>query len=270
MARLRSLLGSQTPKKTFAVPIPEALPIHIQPKGAQEAFLLLHGFSGYPGELAVLAQGIAQLGYTVHVPRLPGHGTCRQDFLLTQAEDWTRCAYDAFMDLRTGHKQVHIIGHSMGALLASSIAVSFDVQRLVLLAPAFELSIRHIGLARLIAPLIQTIPAHRPPSAYDLQVPARKALHPEYWSDVMLRPAAELERLRMQSRKSLPKLRAKTLVIVGNKDRTIPVHVVEYIRTTAKNLESFESQVLDDATHLFPMDENSQRTLSFIAAWMGK
>jgi len=139
--RLSALLKPEA-VEAWRIPLPGALPIRMDPAGAREAVLLLHGFMGYPGELEPLANGLAGAGYAVSVPRLPGHGTGRRDFLLTGAEDWARRAYDAYLELRAEYEIVHVGGHSMGGLLASSIAVSFGLPRLILLAPVFELSIR--------------------------------------------------------------------------------------------------------------------------------
>ena len=149
------------------------MPIRIDPTGAREAVLLLHGFSGYPGELAPLAEGLASAGYAVRAPRFPGHGTCRRDFMQTKAEDWARSAFDAYLEARCDYGTVHVAGHSMGGLLASAVAISFDAPRLILLAPAFELAIRGMGLTPFIAPFKGAIAMNRPVSAADSAYPAR-------------------------------------------------------------------------------------------------
>ena len=252
----------------WRIPLPGTLPIRMDPAGAREAVLLLHGFTGYPGELEPLAKGLAGAGWAVSVPRLPGHGTCRRDFLLTGAEDWARRAYDAYLDLRADYEIVHVGGHSMGALLASSIAVSFRVPRLILLAPAFEFSIRHIGLTSLIAPFKAVIAGNRRPSAFDLASPERTALHPEYWADVMVAPAAELMRLRRLCRKNIRHCRSRTLVIAGEKDTSVPVEVIDYLRRAAPHAASFDSRVIAGAPHVFPFDMHAAETVSLVLEWM--
>lgn len=266
MSRLRKLLTAPAPSLTLR----EALPLRLAPPGATEAFLLFHGFSGYPGEMGELAKGLAAAGYAVFAPRFSGHGTCRRDLLLAKAEDWMQRAFDSYLEARAEYAQVHVLGHSMGALLAAAAAIRFDASRAVFLAPAFELSVRLIGLTRLAAPFVSVISANREPSAYDLSVPARAALQREYWSDLLVRPAAELERLRSLCRGALPRLKARTLVIVGDKDRTIPLGVAEYVKGRAAGSASVETRIIRGGTHVFPFNEYSLPTLRMILQWMGR
>jgi len=268
MSQLESLLRIDRKEAQAFIPLADALPLEIHPEGASEAFLLLHGFSGYPGELATLALTLAEAGYAVHAPRFPGHGTCRRDFLGTSAEDWTRCAYDSYMNLRARYPRVHVLGHSMGALLASAVAISFEAPRLVLLAPAFELSIRLISFTRIAAPFIKVIRSGRPPSEFDRSIPARQRLQAEYWSDVLVGPAAEMERLRRRCRAELKRLRSDTLIIAGDSDRTIPVSVIEYIRASAPEIRSLKTHLIKGAAHVFPFNEHASETAALVLAWM--
>ncbi|MDP2791579.1 MAG: alpha/beta fold hydrolase [Rectinemataceae bacterium] len=267
LRRLSALLKPEA-DAMWRIPPKGALPIRMDPAGAREAVLLLHGFTGYPGEMEPLATGLASAGYAVSAPRLPGHGTCRRDFLLTRAEDWARRAYDAYLDLRASYEIVHVCGHSMGALLASAIAVSFSVPRLILLAPAFEFSIRHIRLTSLLAPFKAVLAGNRKPSVFDLASPERTALHPEYWADVMVAPAAELMRLRRLCRKNIGHCGSRILVIAGEKDTSVPVEVIEYLRGAAPLAASFDSRVIPGAPHVFPFDEHAAETVSLVLEWM--
>jgi len=118
-------------------PLPGTLPVRIDTAGASEAVLLLHGYTGNPAELIPVGKALADAGYAISIPRYPGHGTCRSDFLKTDAMDWARSAFDAYMDLRARYGTVHVVGHSMGGLLAAAVAAAFAAPRLVLFAPAF-------------------------------------------------------------------------------------------------------------------------------------
>ena len=117
--------------------VPEARPFRTDPAGAKAAVLLLHGFTGIPRELSIVGASLVDAGYAVLAPRYPGHGTNRADFMATSAEDWVRRAIDSYLDLRAEYDTVHVLGHSMGGLIATIVAVTFNSPRLVLLAPAF-------------------------------------------------------------------------------------------------------------------------------------
>jgi len=268
MSPLEELLRADAAARPIKPPIREAMPIRIDPTGAHEAVLLLHGFSGYPGELTPLAEGLASAGYAVRAPRFPGHGTCRRDFMQTKAEDWTRSAYDAYLDARSDYGTVHVAGHSMGGLLASAVAISFDAPRLILLAPAFELAIKGMGLTPFIAPFKSAIAMNRPISAADSAYPARSALQPDYWADVLIRPAAQLERLRKACRKNIKRLKSRTLLILGGADRTVSPKVVHYLRKAAPGMASFDSHVIPGADHVFIFNEHSSTMLQLVLEWM--
>ncbi len=48
--------------------------------GTREAgVLVLHGFTGNPSSMRLQADAFVELGYHVELPRLPGHGTSRDD-----------------------------------------------------------------------------------------------------------------------------------------------------------------------------------------------
>ena len=45
--------------------------------------LVLHGFTGNPQSLRPLAEAVADAGFTVDLPLLPGHGTAVEDMVPT-------------------------------------------------------------------------------------------------------------------------------------------------------------------------------------------
>jgi carboxylesterase len=83
-----------------------------------EAVLLLHGYNGYVPDLVYCAERLHQKGFTVLIPRLPGHGTNASDFQQSGWKDWLRRSCDSFFDLKSAHRKVHVLGFSMGGMLA--------------------------------------------------------------------------------------------------------------------------------------------------------
>lgn len=268
MSKLDTLIGIDPRKKTFRETVDGCEPFAIETPGAKEAFLLLHGFSGQPGECRPLAETLAALGYAVAAPRYPGHGTCRADFLASNAEDWLRRAYDAYLDLRARYETVHVAGHSMGGLIASAVAVSFGAPRLILLAPAFKLTNRDIRWTPYLGPFKKVIVRRRPPSEFDRADPARRWLHDEYWADDLVSVSAELYRLQKKCRKNVARLESKTLVIAGEIDRTVPVSVTEWLRAHTPQAVSYDARVIAGAGHLFPFDDNAAEMSSIVREWL--
>ena len=50
--------------------------------------LLSHGFSGQPASIRPWGEALADRGYAVEVPRLPGHGTTWQELNTLTFADW--------------------------------------------------------------------------------------------------------------------------------------------------------------------------------------
>lgn len=106
---------------TFTRVLPGAEPL-LSP-GNDRGVLVLHGYTGSPQSMRYIAEYLAREGgYTVHMPRLPGHGTSAQDMAYTTAQQWIDCATDAFRELRRQCSQVFVLGLSMGGTLALHLA----------------------------------------------------------------------------------------------------------------------------------------------------
>lgn len=105
----------------------------------KECWLFIHGYRGYPGELVRPAIDLYDEGYDIYVPRLPGHGTCWQDFAATHGNDWLDFSKNALEDLKGQYDKVHILGHSMGSSLAAILGCDDEkVGKLVYACLSFE------------------------------------------------------------------------------------------------------------------------------------
>jgi carboxylesterase len=85
--------------------------------------LLLHGFTGNPNSMRRLGTAIAAAGFSVEVPRLPGHGTTIDDMQTTGWDDWLTEADAAYERLAGRGGPVVVGGQSMGGSLALALAV---------------------------------------------------------------------------------------------------------------------------------------------------
>jgi carboxylesterase len=248
--------------------IPGAEPIRIDPPGAKEAFLLLHGFTGMPNELAIPARVLSEAGFAVYAPRYPGHGTCRADFLSTRAEDWLRRAVDAYIELRSQYASVSVLGHSMGGLIATSLAASFDAPRLVLFAPAFSSTNRALAWAPLVAPFLPVLKKGRVFSSEPN--PARQRRFEEYSSDDLVLPASQLRRLQLLARGLLPRVESKILVVQGGKDESVPPSVADWVARNAKGAASVDLRRLPDADHVFPFARDASKAAEMLKDWVAQ
>jgi len=265
MSRLDRIFGT----KAITRVIPEARPFRTDPAGAKEAVLLLHGFTGIPRELALVGAALSNSGFAVLAPRYPGHGTDRADFLATGAEDWVRRAVDSYLDLRSEYETVHVLGHSMGGLIATIVAASFNVPRLVLLAPAFKFSNAGVALSPMIAPFKSVLRKHRPLPDSETD-PARRQLFADYWADDLVAGAAQMKRILKEARQDLIRLHSKVLLLAGDADDVVPASVAPYVQARAQGAASFEARILKGAGHLFPFDARGPEAAAIVGEWMAR
>ena len=90
------------------------------PNGA----LVLHGFTGSPHSMRGVAEALHGAGFSVELPRLPGHGTSVDDMKETGWDDWSAAAEQAYQDLKTRvpDGKVVVVGLSMGGTLTLWLA----------------------------------------------------------------------------------------------------------------------------------------------------
>ncbi len=84
--------------------------------------LVLHGFTGNPQSLRPLAEAVADAGFTVDLPLLPGHGTAVEDMVPTTWADWSGAAEAAYQALAARCEKVAVTGLSMGGTLTCWLA----------------------------------------------------------------------------------------------------------------------------------------------------
>jgi carboxylesterase len=90
--------------------------------GGPHGALVLHGFTGNPASMRPLAERLAGAGYSVELPRLPGHGTAIEDILATTWDDWSGTALASYDALAARCDQVAVVGLSMGGALTAFVA----------------------------------------------------------------------------------------------------------------------------------------------------
>ncbi|HEY9408523.1 MAG TPA: alpha/beta fold hydrolase [Jiangellaceae bacterium] len=106
--------------------------------GNRTGILLCHGFTGSPASLRPWAEHLAAVGFSVELPRLPGHGTTWQEMNLTRWPDWYSAVERALLDLAERCDTIIVAGLSMGGCLALRLAEDHPavVDGLVLVNPA--------------------------------------------------------------------------------------------------------------------------------------
>lgn len=84
--------------------------------------LVLHGFTGNPFSMRPLAERCAEAGYSVELPRLPGHGTSLEDLVPRRWSDFVEVALASYDELAQRCAKVAVVGLSVGGGLTALIA----------------------------------------------------------------------------------------------------------------------------------------------------
>lgn len=208
---------------TLSKPLPPSSKESFSLPGERATALCLHGFTGTPYELRVVAEALADVDVGSEAPLLPGHGTAPEDLNPITAEDWLEHARAALDDLPADRPR-YVVGSSMGCLLGIVLAAErpHAVDGLVLLAPALlahptgqlALALADRGLAL----VTSSIPKAQ--SGGDIGDDDARARNPCY-AELPVAGMAALERLRCLARRELPRVRAPVLVAHGALDRTM-------------------------------------------------
>lgn len=122
--------------------------------------LVIHGFTGNPTSMRPLAELVAASGFSVELPRLPGHGTSLEDMMETTWTDWSGAVLDAFDELAQRCEGVGVVGLSMGGGLAAFVAESRpSVAGCVMINPLVKPPVHEMeeGLDQLLDAGIETI-----------------------------------------------------------------------------------------------------------------
>ena len=228
---------------------------------SKKAVLLIHGFTGYPGELVRPGEDLYEAGFDVFVPRLPGHGTTGKDFMKSKKEDWIGLMENALKDIEKEYDEVSVVGHSMGGAIASILLSRHsEIKRGVLCCPGIELSSINDKLIKTISFLSKFVKRMKQKWQSDNRyhmhyedAPADDAyLGSEYWSYAYPKQIISLTEIAKEAKAGLGKIKSPVLIIGAEKDvLTNPDSVFTIAKAIGGKAEAL---MVKDATHYIYYD----------------
>jgi carboxylesterase len=230
--------------------------------GDNRGALVLHGFTGNPQSMRGLAVALADAGFTVELPLLPGHGTAVEDMLDTRWKDWSHAAEQAYVDLAARTDAVVVVGLSMGGSLSVWLAEHHP----------------EIAALALVNPLLA------PPDADTIgfvqaMVDAGDEVAPGIGSDIAMEGAVEAAYAGLPLRAALSLFAAAAEVEAELESLTCPVlvftsvqdHVVDPVsseKLVARAKGPAEQVMLERSFHVATLDwdkdEIEARTVAFV------
>ncbi|MCW2766912.1 MAG: alpha/beta hydrolase fold protein [Nocardioides sp.] len=145
--------------------LPFAAPLSVpaQPEltgGRKIGVLLSHGFTGSPASMTPWGEYLAQQGYAVEVPRLPGHGTTWQEMNTTTWADWYGELSRVFDKMSQDNDAVVVGGLSMGGALVLRLAADQPdrVAGVIVVNPALATKRLDVKLLPVLKHLVPSFP----------------------------------------------------------------------------------------------------------------
>lgn len=227
---------------------PYAAPFSLEGERA-DAVLLLHGWTGSPAHLRVLGTELNEAGFAVRAPLLAGHGTSLDDMVGTGWRDWMRSALERAVELGGGGRRIHLVGLSMGGVMALLLAPVLDAATVTTINAPQKVWDKRNRVARLFRGSDRIDPGAPPvPVVDDMRD------YQQQYDGTPIGTVAELGDLIRAANRNLHRVTCPALIIQSKNDETVkPVSaeiIYDGIASTEKGLVW-----LEDSRHVAPLDK---------------
>lgn len=214
--------------------------------------LLLHGFTGSPASMRPWGEALAAQGWSVRVPRLPGHGTRWQDMNITTWEDWYSEAERNLRELRERCARVFVCGLSMGGALTLRLAEQHgeEIAGIVLVNPAVhsERKDRHL------LPFVKHLVGSFPGISNDI---AKPGMDEVAYDRTPLKAAHSMMAMWSLVRDDIALVRQPLLLFRSAQDNVVEASNAEWILTHVASSDTDEV-VLPNSYHVATLDYDAQ------------
>lgn len=230
--------------------------------GSRTGIVLCHGFTGSPASMRPWGEFMAQQGFTVRLPLLPGHGTTPQEMANTSWQDWAGAVRAAVAELLERCDHVFVFGLSMGGTLALRMAEEFGdaISGIVLVNAAVHTEDPRAPFARYLRYVMPTLPA----IGNDIKKPGAN----EYaYNRVPVKSVLQLQQLWSVVRSEIALVTQPTLMLVSAEDHVVEASngfwLAEHIPAQDK-----ASIVLPDSYHVATLDNDAERIFTSSLAFV--
>ena len=231
-----------------SAPGPAAFSSDGQGPNAATGVLLSHGFTGSPVSLAAWARQLADQGYAVRLPLLPGHGTTWQELARTPWEQWYETYDQAYQQLAGETERVFAAGLSMGGTLALRLAAHRPVAGVAVVNPGLTIDDPRAKYAGVLKYVLRSVPA----IANSIKLAGQdEGAYPR----TPVGGVHQLMRLFKSTTAVLPRISAPVLVFRSTVDPVVPESSMDVLR---RHLGSdLEVVPLTNSYHVATMDHDA-------------
>lgn len=213
-------------------------------QGSDHGVMLIHGGGGgTAADMREISQYIHEkTGFSIFVPLLPGYGTSKEDLLEIQAEDWLNSVKNWFIEFKNENKKVFLVGHSMGGVLALTLAGEFstDVSGIISVSAPIKLK----GFLIKLVPFFKLFVKYWKQNDLEKWAKATNGVWAGY-EYIPLSVVGKFQKLIKQNKQQLHRITAPILIIQGRHDEFVtnksPTQIFENVSSTDKKIKWFDS-----------------------------
>ncbi|WP_312178644.1 alpha/beta fold hydrolase [Arthrobacter sp.] len=216
---------------------------------ATTGVLLSHGFTGSTVSMLDWARYLADAGYTVSLPLLPGHGTTWQELARTPWQHWYRGYDDAYSELAERTDRVVVAGLSMGGALALRLAALRPVAGIAVVNPGLTVADPRARYSRLLKYVLPSVPA----IGNNIRLPGQDEVA---YDRTPVGAVAELLKLFKDTAALLPQVTAPVIAFRSTVDPVVPESSMDLIRKMVGSTE-LEVVPLENSYHVATMDHDA-------------
>lgn len=220
--------------------------------GDHVGVLVLHGFTGSPKSVRPWGESLSQEGWTVRVPRLPGHGTTWQEMNRTTWQDWYAEADRNLRQLQSECEDVFVMGLSMGGTLALRLGEvhGADVDGVVLVNPAVHTE----RMDRFLLPVLQAFIPSFPGITNDIAKPGQDE---GGYDKIPLKAAHSLSAFWKIVREDIGRVTQPLLLFRSAQDHVVEPSNAEFVLANVSSTDAHEV-VLADSYHVATLDHDAE------------
>lgn len=216
--------------------------------------LLVHGFTGSPGEMLPLGEYLHKNGYTVRGILLPGHGTKPEDLNNIGWAEWYQKVVEEYKDLREVCRRVFVIGLSMGGALSLRLATEENIAGVVSICAPIYIADKKAYLTPYLKYFIK----------YSRKkVRRQRHINSFSYDCYPLSGTANLVKAIPTIKRDLRKIICPALIIQAAKDKTVEPRSAQYIYN---NISSKEKTLkwLEKSGHIATLDVEREKVYNWI------
>ncbi len=214
-------------------------------QGGEAGCLVLHGIGGTAANVRIVADALADRGYTVYAPVLPGHGQTVRQLNRSSDKQWLSAVRAGYARLvSSGCTRIYLLGLSLGGILSALLAEEQDTAGLVLISAPIVMKpwLHRARRLSLLFPFVR----------YDSDKLERIRTQPRYeqmYDGFATRKLRDLNRLTRMLRAGLDRITCPTLILQAKFDNKAEPVSADVFKKGAVHAASIEVVTLENSPH---------------------